>query len=60
VLAFVETISPIPIDMDALNRHLADHLAPYKRPAQVTRLEALPMTHSGKVMKRALLEQPSA
>jgi len=56
VLAFVETTSPTPIDMDALNRHLADHLAPYKRPAQVTRLEALPMTHSGKVMKRALLE----
>ncbi|WP_334188744.1 class I adenylate-forming enzyme family protein [Noviherbaspirillum sp.] len=56
VLAFVETINGAPIDLSALDRHLSNRLAPYKRPSRVVRLDALPMTLSGKVLKRVLLE----
>ncbi len=56
ILAFVETVGHVPPDMDRLNAYLADHLAPYKRPSQVIAVEAFPMTHSGKVLKRSLLE----
>jgi acyl-CoA synthetase (AMP-forming)/AMP-acid ligase II len=55
VLAFVETVGHVPPDMGSLNAYLADHLAPYKRPSQVIAVEAFPMTHSGKVLKRQLL-----
>lgn len=40
----------------ALNAFLVDNLAPYKRPASVICVAALPMTLSGKVLKRALLD----
>lgn len=55
VLAFVET-DVAQIDLQALDRHLSARLAPYKRPARIVRLESLPMTLSGKVLKRRLLE----
>jgi acyl-CoA synthetase (AMP-forming)/AMP-acid ligase II len=58
ILAFVETVDHEPLDMDRLHAHIADHLAPYKRPARVIHVEAFPMTHSGKVLKRRLLEEP--
>lgn len=57
VLAFVETDAAAQIDLQALDRHLSARLAPYKRPARVIRLDSLPMTLSGKVLKRNLLEQ---
>lgn len=55
VLAFVETVGHVPPDRVKLQAYLADHLAPYKRPSQVVAVEAFPMTHSGKVLKRQLL-----
>lgn len=63
VLAFVETVGGQPLseaEQTSLQALLHDQLAPYKRPASITALEALPMTHSGKVLKRALLDQPTA
>ena len=57
VLAFVETVGHVPFDPAALRQHLDEHLAPYKRPAHVYLREHLPMTHSGKVLKRALLDE---
>jgi acyl-CoA synthetase (AMP-forming)/AMP-acid ligase II len=56
ILAFVETVGHVPPDLERLNAYLADHLAPYKRPSQVTAIEAFPMTLSGKILKRSLLE----
>jgi len=56
VLAFVETVAGAPLDLPALQAHVADHLAPYKRPSRYIAVDALPMTHSGKVLKRSLLE----
>ena len=57
VLAFVETVGYAPLNQEALQAYLVDQLAPYKRPAKIVHLEALPMTLSGKVLKRVLLEQ---
>ena len=42
------------LDRAALDAHLRQHLAPYKRPQRVQVLPQLPMTASGKVMKREL------
>jgi acyl-CoA synthetase (AMP-forming)/AMP-acid ligase II len=56
ILAFVETDAGARIDLQALDRHLSSRLAPYKRPARVIRLDSLPMTLSGKVLKRKLIE----
>lgn len=58
ILAFVEPMAGTVIDMAALQTFIREHLAPYKRPAQVLSIAALPMTHSGKVLKRSLLDTP--
>jgi acyl-CoA synthetase (AMP-forming)/AMP-acid ligase II len=55
VLAFVEPAPGTAPDLLALNAHLRQHLAPYKRPARVTVLAHLPTTVSGKILKRELL-----
>jgi acyl-coenzyme A synthetase/AMP-(fatty) acid ligase len=57
ILAFVETASGTVLDMAVLQTFIRENLAPYKRPARVVPIEALPMTHSGKVLKRSLLDQ---
>ena len=44
------------LDEDALRSYLREHLAPYKQPAVIRRVEHFPMTGSGKVLKRKLLE----
>jgi acyl-CoA synthetase (AMP-forming)/AMP-acid ligase II len=60
ILAFVEAESSEQrIDMDALKIHLQEHLAAYKRPSHVMQVESMPMTLSGKVLKRTLLENYS-
>lgn len=41
----------------ALQAHMAENLAPYKRPSRFIAVDSLPMTQSGKVLKRSLLEQ---
>ena len=55
VLAFVELRHGAQIDSSGLATHLREHLAPYKRPAHVQVVAQMPMTGSGKVLKRQLL-----
>ncbi len=57
VVAFVETTPGSVLDRAALDAHLRDRLSPYKRPSQIIPIDALPMTGSGKVLKRQLLER---
>ena len=56
ILAFIETVASEGPDMAALDAHLQAHLAPYKRPARILRVDTLPTTLSGKILKRSLLE----
>lgn len=56
IVAFVETVNHAALDWAALNSFLHENLAPYKRPAKILPVDAFPMTHSGKVLKRSLLE----
>jgi acyl-CoA synthetase (AMP-forming)/AMP-acid ligase II len=56
VIAYVELRAGACLDADAMRLHLADKLSPYKRPAQVHPVPALPETGSGKILKRQLLE----
>jgi acyl-CoA synthetase (AMP-forming)/AMP-acid ligase II len=55
IVAFIEPHPGITIDTDHLLSRAAGELAPYKRPSHVVVVEALPMTLSGKVLKRELL-----
>lgn len=55
IWAFVETVGGTPPDRQVLDRYLAERLAPYKRPTRVITVDAFPMTHSGKILKRELL-----
>ena len=54
VIAFVVQDTQQPPDGDALQAHLREHLAPYKRPARIIAIEELPVNANGKVMKREL------
>ncbi|MGO4390084.1 class I adenylate-forming enzyme family protein [Variovorax sp. M-6] len=54
IAAFVELESGTALDHDALQAHLRQHLSPYKRPTRITVLDALPITSTGKILKRAL------
>jgi acyl-CoA synthetase (AMP-forming)/AMP-acid ligase II len=55
VLAFVTLKPGFELNRAALDVHLREHLAPYKRPARIKVVDAFPMTLSGKVLKRELL-----
>jgi acyl-CoA synthetase (AMP-forming)/AMP-acid ligase II len=57
ILAFIEAKPGAQIDLDALKAHAHEHLSPYKRPSAVTLVAEMPMTLSGKVLKRELVEQ---
>lgn len=57
ILAFIEPKPGAQIDLDALKAHAHEHLSPYKRPSAVTLVAEMPMTLSGKVLKRELVEQ---
>lgn len=54
IVAFLELASGATLDPAALREHLEAHLAPYKRPQAVHVVDAFPMTHSGKILKREL------
>lgn len=56
IIAFIEPVGHALVDLVALQAFIEENLAPYKRPAQVLSIDALPMTQSGKVLKRSLLE----
>ncbi len=54
VLAFVELDPHHPVTMDELHLYLHGQLAPYKRPARIIAMEALPAAASGKILKSRL------
>jgi acyl-CoA synthetase (AMP-forming)/AMP-acid ligase II len=54
IVAFVETLPGTSLDRDALHHYLAERLSPYKRPAAIIEIPALPATASGKLLKREL------
>ncbi|HEX6364090.1 MAG TPA: AMP-binding protein, partial [Albitalea sp.] len=56
VVAFVTLEPGATLDRAALDAHLREQLAPYKRPSRIEVVDAFPMTHTGKVLKRALLD----
>lgn len=60
VIAFIQTDGNHDVDAAALRRHLHDNLAPYKRPSRILRVDVMPTTLSGKILKRALLEEHAA
>lgn len=55
VLAFVTLRPGFELNHAALDAHLRERLAPYKRPARIKVVDSFPMTLSGKVLKRELL-----
>ena len=57
ILAFIEPKPGAQLDLVALKAHAHEHLSPYKRPSVVTLVPEMPMTLSGKVLKRELVEQ---
>ena len=57
ILAFIEPKAGAQIDLEALKAHAHAHLSPYKRPSALTLVSEMPMTLSGKVLKRELVEQ---
>jgi acyl-CoA synthetase (AMP-forming)/AMP-acid ligase II len=59
VIAFVEMRGGARLDEPALRSHLRALLSPYKQPARVEVVAAMPMTASGKVLKRELLKRLS-
>jgi long-chain acyl-CoA synthetase len=60
ILAFIEAKAGAVIDTSALLAHAKAHLSPYKCPALVTLVAEMPMTLSGKVLKRELLQADRA
>lgn len=55
IWAFVEARAGLTLDLDALQAHLRERLSPYKRPTLLRQVQAMPMTASGKILKRQLL-----
>ncbi len=59
IIGFVQLNSDFNLDEAALKEFLKDRLAPYKLPSQIISLEKFPLTFSGKILKRELLESIS-
>jgi acyl-CoA synthetase (AMP-forming)/AMP-acid ligase II len=57
ILAFIEAKPGVQLDLQALKAHAHEHLSPYKRPSALVLVPEMPMTLSGKVLKRELVEQ---
>ena len=57
IVAFVELRPGAALDTDAVQAHLRDLLAPYKRPSHIVALTELPTNTNGKVLKRTLRDQ---
>ncbi len=56
VIAFVELAPGAPFEADELAQWCAGRLAPYKRPAHIRVLDALPAASTGKILKHRLRE----
>ena len=57
VVAFIEAPDNEELNIAALQAWCVEQLAPYKRPSRIVRIEAFPMTHSGKILKRQLIDE---
>ena len=57
IVAFVEMRPGATLDADAMQAHLRNLLAPYKRPSHIIALHELPTNTNGKVLKRTLKDQ---
>jgi acyl-CoA synthetase (AMP-forming)/AMP-acid ligase II len=60
VVAFVELVPGGTLGVDELARFAAQHLAPYKRPAEIVILPQLPVSATGKILKHQLRTQALA
>lgn len=54
IVAFVEMKPGAALDEAALRTQLVEHLSPYKRPARIEVIDAMPTTTNGKLLKRDL------
>lgn len=54
VVAYIELDARHPVTLEALDAWLAQHLAPYKRPAEIIMMAALPAAATGKILKAKL------
>jgi len=54
IVAFLEMKPGAVLDEPALRAYMAEHLSPYKRPARIETIDAMPTTANGKVLKREL------
>jgi acyl-CoA synthetase (AMP-forming)/AMP-acid ligase II len=54
VIAFVELKEDAEFDLEELQDYLAARLSAYKRPAQIVRVDVIPTTASGKLLKQKL------
>ncbi|WP_436967629.1 class I adenylate-forming enzyme family protein [Burkholderia glumae] len=59
VMAFVELTPGAALASDELAAWCAARLAPYKRPARIVAVDALPAASTGKVLKHRLREHPA-
>lgn len=57
VIAFVQPAPGAEIDIADLSAHAAERLAPYKKPARIVVLDALPVGPTGKLSKAELRER---
>ncbi|WP_299349413.1 class I adenylate-forming enzyme family protein [uncultured Shimia sp.] len=55
VLAFVKTAKDSGLTIESLRAHLADRLAPYKRPSRIVIADDLPAAPTGKILKAKLI-----
>ncbi|MRX09072.1 AMP-binding protein [Pseudoduganella sp. FT25W] len=60
VVAFVEPDPRRQLDVEELQRYLAERLAPYKRPSAIIAMAALPAAATGKILKNQLRQMASA
>ncbi|HEY5292811.1 MAG TPA: fatty acid--CoA ligase family protein, partial [Burkholderiales bacterium] len=56
VVAYVELVKGAAVTVERLAEHAAQLLSPYKRPAEIVILPALPLAANGKVLKKQLLQ----
>jgi long-chain acyl-CoA synthetase len=54
IIAFVQLLSGESLSEPELTRYAAQHLAPYKRPAEIIFVSSMPLTPTGKIIKGEL------
>lgn len=57
VIAFIEPAPGQALNLAAVRARLHEHLSPYKRPSHLVPVTDMPMTLSGKLLKREMLAQ---